>query len=78
MSLEDMIYIEGWGEECIVCGKDVSGNRGFAHLQSNGDMIALCSPLCLEMYEKNPVYYLTRMKTRELLHGARHVSTTNN
>jgi ribosomal protein L24E len=68
MNIEETIHIPGWGIECIVCGKDVTGGRGFAHVRHNDEMIALCGPICLEMFEHNPKYYIFRRDAVELVH----------
>lgn len=78
MSMEDMIYIKDWGEECAVCGKDVTGNRGFAHIRWEGKMIALCCPLCVETFHRNPRAYTFRREARELVHAAQPKDVSQN
>jgi ribosomal protein L24E len=68
MMIEDTIHIPGWGVECIVCGKDVTGGRGFAHIEHNGEMVALCGPLCMELFRLKPDYYIFRRDAAEWLH----------
>jgi hypothetical protein len=68
MTLEETIRIPGWGLECIVCGKDVTGARGFAHINHKGEMIALCGPLCVGLFQHNPDYYILRRDSADLVH----------
>src|SRR6266700_7118161 len=55
-----------WDEQCIVCGKSVGHNEGFSHLNIEGQMIALCCPLCFETFEKDPAKYLRRRAVRKI------------
>ena len=65
MSMEDP---EGWQidweKHCIVCGKSVLDGEGFAHLRVEGEMVAVCCPLCFENFEKNPKRYLSLRRLR--------------
>jgi ribosomal protein L24E len=55
-----------WQKHCIVCGKSVLDGEGFCHIQVEGEMVAICCPLCFETYEKNPKHYLNLQKLRRL------------
>lgn len=60
MTFEDFIEPYGPGDECIVCGKQVAGGRGFAHLSHADEMVTLCCPLCLETFKRSPAMYVAR------------------
>jgi len=55
-----------WDEQCVVCGKSVGHNEGFSHLNIEGQMIALCCPLCFETFEKEPAKYLRHRAVRKI------------
>jgi hypothetical protein len=55
--MNDPFTFDSTDETCVVCGKSVGGGRGYAHLQFSGRTFALCCPLCLETFQKNPDYY---------------------
>lgn len=65
MSMEDP---EGWQidweKHCIVCGKTVLHGEGFCHMRVEGEMVAICCPLCFENFEKNPKRYLSLRRLR--------------
>jgi predicted nucleic acid-binding Zn ribbon protein len=54
-----------WQKHCIVCGKSVLEGQGFAHLKVEGEMVAICCPLCFETFEKDPKRYLTLRRMRQ-------------
>ena len=56
-------------ETCVVCGKDATGNRGFARIQFKGMMISLCCPGCMESFETKPDSYLSRLDIRNEISG---------
>ena len=57
---------------CVVCGKSVTHEEATAHLQvENGEMIALCCPLCFGVYEKNPERFLALRALRTVDRKAR-------
>jgi len=68
MSTED---ISEWDKRCIVCGKSVEKGGELCHLDIEGHMIAICCPLCLETFEKNPETYLRRQSFRKLVEKAK-------
>jgi YHS domain-containing protein len=53
-----------WQQHCIVCGKSVLEHEGFCHLRVEGQMVAICCPLCFETFEKNPKHYLSLRRFR--------------
>ena len=55
-----------WDGECVVCRKSVGKGQGFCHLNIEGEMIALCCPLCSETFKKDPRQYLRRRAVRKL------------
>ena len=44
-----------WEKHCIVCGKSVLDGEGFAHLKVEGEMVAICCPLCFKNFDKGGV-----------------------
>lgn len=67
MALEDFIDLYGPGDQCIVCGKQVAGGRGFAHLKHGDEMVTLCCPLCMETFQKSPVVYVKRREAGKII-----------
>lgn len=55
-----------WDGQCAVCGKSVGHGEGFSHLNIEGQMIALCCPLCFETFQKAPAEYLGRRAVRKI------------
>lgn len=53
---------ENWDQHCIVCDKSVDHGGGMAHFKVEGEMIALCCPLCIETFNKEPKRYLSLRK----------------
>jgi hypothetical protein len=49
--------------QCAVCENGITGGRWFARVAQGELMVALCCPLCLEVFEKNPVPYIRRIET---------------
>jgi len=65
MSMEDSPAWEiDWHKHCIVCGKSVLDGEGFCHMRVEGEMVAICCPLCFETFEKDPRRYLTLRRLR--------------
>lgn len=62
MPLEDQFEFDAAGEQCAVCGKEVAGGGGFAHLRHENEMVALCCPLCLETFRRNPDGFIARRR----------------
>lgn len=67
MSVEP--YIPEYNDDtCVVCGKSVAGGRGYCHLEREGRMVALCSPLCVETFQKKNGAPDTIREANRLLH----------
>ena len=56
--------IENWDHYCIVCQKSVDHGGGICHIKAGDRMIALCCPLCIETFNKNPKHYLVLRQFR--------------
>ena len=56
--MDDTYGIENWDERCIVCHKATDHGGGMCHLKVEDVMIALCCPLCIEAFNKEPQRYL--------------------
>ena len=64
--------IENWDHLCIVCGKSVDEGGGLAHIKAGARMIALCCPLCIETFNKDPKHYLSLRLAHEMSTVVRH------
>ena len=64
--------IENWDHLCIVCGKSVDHGGGLAHIKAGARMIALCCPLCIETFNKDPKHYLSLRFAHEISTELRH------
>lgn len=64
MSTED---ISAWDKRCIVCGKSVEHGGGMCHIEVEGHMAAICCPLCMEAFNKNPENYVRRQEVRTIV-----------
>jgi YHS domain-containing protein len=69
--LETADVIE-WDHLCIVCSKTVDEGGGMCHIKAGGRMIALCCPLCIETFNKDPMHYLRLRNANELSTRVRH------
>ena len=56
----DVAYVN-----CAVCENAIFGGKWFARIRHGDRMVALCCPLCTEMFEGNPAPYLRRIETCE-------------
>ena len=65
MSIEDTIGSQNEAEACVVCGKNVQSDRGFAKINHGGVMVNLCCPHCLETFEKDPSPHMARLAKNE-------------
>ena len=63
--------ITNWDHYCIVCGKSVDEGGGMCHIKVSARMVALCCPLCIETFNKDPMHYLKMRKAHELSTQAR-------
>lgn len=66
MSIEDTFGYQNDAPVCVVCGKNVQGDSGFARINHKGTMVNLCCPLCLETFQKDPFPYMARLTKVEL------------
>jgi hypothetical protein len=53
-----------WQKHCIVRGKSVLDGEGFCHMRVEGEMVAICRPLCLENFQKTPNRNLSMRQLR--------------
>lgn len=61
MSIEDTIGSQDNTPACVVCGKNVQGDRGFAKINHGGTMVNLCCPHCMETFGKDPEPHMARL-----------------
>jgi ribosomal protein L24E len=67
MAIGDSLDQEAdWQKHCIVCGKSVLEGEGYCHMRVEGEMVAICCPLCFETFEKNPKHYLGLHRLRRI------------
>jgi hypothetical protein len=57
--------------QCAVCEKAITGGKWFARISHGQRMVALCCPLCAEVFEKNPHAYIRRIETLEVMQSRR-------
>lgn len=69
MQIDDPLDLDSQGESCIVCGKNVENGRGMAHVRQEEIMVALCCPLCMETFQKDPRHYTAKARARRILRG---------
>ena len=69
MSIEDTIGYQPDVPTCVVCRKNVQGERGFARINHHGTMLNLCCPHCLESFQSDPSPYLARLAKVEFQHA---------
>jgi len=50
---------------CAVCEKEIRGANWFARISKEEHMVALCCPLCEEVFVKKPKPYIGRIVTYE-------------
>ena len=61
---------------CIVCGKSVDVDEASIHLKVENEMIAICCPLCYEVYQKRPSHFLGMKAFRAAERRANHPRDT--
>jgi hypothetical protein len=71
---EDQYQIENivYDRVCVVCGKTVDVDEASTHLKVGTDMIAICCPLCYEVYQKKPSHFLALRAIRATQRRAVH------
>jgi hypothetical protein len=52
--------------QCAVCEKGITNGKWFARIKNGERMVALCCPLCTEVFEGNPHPYIRRIETLAL------------
>ena len=73
MSIEDTIGFQHDTPECVVCGKNVQGDRGFARISHKGIMVNVCCPHCLETFQNDPATYMARLSKNELYQALKEI-----
>ena len=66
MSQFDASDIDTAYVQCAVCEQGITGGKWFARIRHGERMVALCCPLCTEVFEGNPTPYLRRIETMAL------------
>ena len=73
MSIEDTIGYQNEAESCVVCGKNVAHDSGFARVKHGEVMVNLCCPLCLETFQADAKPFMARIEKiqryREMPHN---------
>ena len=69
MYIGEPIDLKDWDRRCIVCGKNVEHGRGMEHIKRGDVMVALCCPLCMKTFEKDPEHYTAKARAQRILRG---------
>ncbi len=69
MDIDDLLDLKSWDHRCIVCGKNVEHGGGMAHIKQGDVMVALCCPLCMKTFEKDPGHYAAKARAQRILRG---------
>lgn len=64
--MDDIYDLENWEERCIVRQKTTDHGGGMCHIKVEDAMIALCSPLCIETFNKELKRYLVLRRLNKL------------
>ena len=56
---------------CAVCRRTIASGKWFARIDHGGWLLALCSPLCAELFETNPTVYVRGIETVAWMHAQR-------
>lgn len=48
--------------QCAVCEKAITGGKWFSRIAAGDLMVALCCPLCTEVFDENPEPYMARIR----------------
>jgi len=51
--------------QCAVCENLITGGRWFARIAHGNRIVALCCPLCAEVFQSNPQPYCRRIEMLE-------------
>jgi hypothetical protein len=57
-SQSDSSYVQ-----CAVCDKVITGGNWFARIRHGDWLVALCCPLCTEVFERSPLSCIRRIET---------------
>ncbi len=49
--------------QCAVCDKLINGGKWYARIKHDEWMVALCCPLCTEVFQSKPHAYIRRIET---------------
>ena len=52
---------------CIVCGKDLAGSPGLAHLYHQGRRFSLCCPMCVQMFQRAPARFAAGERPQSII-----------
>lgn len=55
--MNDPFSFDTSDDTCVVCGQPVSSSRCYSRILYRERKVALCCPLCLETFQKNPEFY---------------------
>ena len=53
--------------QCAVCEKAITGGKWFSRIGRGDLMLALCCPLCSEVFQSDPTAYVRRIQTLGLM-----------
>lgn len=51
--------------QCAVCDNAIRGGRWYARVRHEERMVALCCPLCMEVFQAKPDAYMRRIELLE-------------
>lgn len=54
-------------EVCTVCGKELTGNSGAAHVYREGRRFSLCCPVCLDLFQRAPARFARGDRPRSVV-----------
>lgn len=56
---------------CAVCRRTIASGKWFARIDHGGWLLALCCPLCAEVFQANPTAYVCRLETLAAMYSQR-------
>jgi len=66
MSELENVGVRNWDRLCFVCSKSVDQGGGFAHIKARARMIALCCPLWMETFNRDPKHVFALRRANQL------------
>ena len=63
--------------QCAVCEKVITGGKWFARIKHGEWLVALCCPLCTEVFQSKPGGYVRRIETLEFMRQSQKGSPLN-